>query len=58
MSGLSKSLIQKIRARRTVIFMALSFHTRNTYQVVLLVDDDDDDDDDDYDDDDDVLSVH
>jgi hypothetical protein len=35
-----------------VIFMALSFHTRNTYQVVLLVDDDDDDDDDD------VLSVH
>jgi hypothetical protein len=33
--------------------MALSFHTRNTYQVVLLVDDDDDDDDDD-----DVLSVH
>jgi hypothetical protein len=31
--------------------MALSFHTRNTYQVVLLVDDDDDDDDD-------VLSVH
>jgi hypothetical protein len=32
--------------------MALSFHTRNTYQVVLLVDDDDDDDDDD------VLSVH
>jgi hypothetical protein len=34
--------------------MALSFHTRNTYQVVLLVDDDDDD----YDDDDDVLSVH
>jgi hypothetical protein len=34
-----------------VIFMALSFHTRNTYQVVLLDDDDDDDDDD-------VLSVH
>lgn len=30
--------------------MALCFHTRNTYQVVLLVDDDDDDDD--------ILSVH